>query len=65
MMKPLGHWARAAKNTGQGRVDALPFVEQLLENYFAVRRQAVEALVALLFFAPFAGEQALCFDPSQ
>ena len=42
-----------------GAVDGCPLDEQLLEGGGAVGREAVEALVALFFLAPFAGQQAL------
>ena len=43
----------------QGRVNLLPLGEQLLENERALFGDSIEALVALVFFAPLALEQAL------
>src|ERR1700729_2428553 len=53
------------KNSIQRYVDAFPFVQQLLENLLADRRQAIEALVALIFFAPLTYQQALGFQAAQ
>ena len=39
--------------------------EQLGEDLLAVAGEAVKPLVALVFFAPFAGEQALGFEAAQ
>ena len=39
--------------------------EQLGENLLAVAGEAVEALVALVFFAPFAGQQPCVFKAAQ
>jgi hypothetical protein len=49
----------------QGRVDAFPFREELLEHGFAVRGEDVKALVALVFFAPLADEEALGLETAQ
>ena len=43
----------------------MPFFEQLAEDLFAIRREPVETLVALLFFAPLAREQSLRFEPAK
>jgi len=50
---------------GNGSVHGLPFFEQRGENGFAAGREAIEALVALVFLAPLAGEQALGFKAAQ
>jgi hypothetical protein len=49
----------------EGSVDALPLDKKLLENFFAVFRENVEALVAFVFLAPFADEQPLRFEPAK
>ena len=46
-------------------VDDVPFGEELAEGGFALGGEAVEALVALIFFAPFAGEEALGFEAAE
>src|SRR4029077_2718726 len=43
----------------QGCIDALPFGEQLPKDLFACVGEDIEALVALVFFPPFADQQAL------
>jgi hypothetical protein len=48
-----------------GAVDGFPLYEELLERGGAGGREAVEALVALVLFAPFAEEQALGFKATQ
>src|ERR1700744_471099 len=49
----------------QGLVDGAPLAGQLAEQPRAVVGEAVEALVALVFLAPFAGEQPLALQPPQ
>src|SRR5215469_831660 len=53
------------KNLVQRRVDPLPLAEKLIQNLFAVCRQTVKALVALVLFAPLAHEQSLAFKPAE
>src|SRR5581483_11424667 len=53
------------KNPVDGCVDCAPLIEQLLQSRFAVGREPVEALVAFLFFAPFAQQQSLRFEPAK
>jgi hypothetical protein len=43
----------------------LPFGKQLLEDLFAYVGEDVEALVALVFFAPFTDQQALSFEAAE
>src|SRR6266478_2626559 len=52
-------------NPVQGRIDAFPFGEELLEHGFAIGGQDVKALVALVFLAPFSREQALRLQAAQ
>src|SRR6267143_805898 len=52
-------------NPLQRRIQAVPFLEQLLEDARPVLREAVKPFVALIFLAPFAFEQALGFQPPQ
>src|SRR5215471_15467119 len=49
----------------QRGIDALPLREQLFQDHFAVPGQPVKPLVALLFFAPFAEQQALALQSPQ
>ena len=46
-------------------VNALPLGEHLLENIGALGREKIEALLALVLFAPFADQQALRFQAAQ
>ena len=46
-------------------INALPLGEQLLENIGALGREKIEALLALVLFAPFAGEESLGLKPSE
>ena len=46
-------------------IEALPFRQELLEDLAAVRRQAVEALLAAAFLAPFAGQQLLGLEAAE
>ena len=48
-----------------GVVDGVPLGEELGEDGFAFRGEFVEALVALVFFAPLAGEEALGFETAE
>jgi len=48
-----------------GVVDAVPLGEELGEDGFAGEGELVEALVALVFFAPLAGEEALGFEAAE
>ena len=48
-----------------GVVDAVPLGEELGEDGFAFGGEPVEALVALVFFAPLAGEEALGFEAAE
>jgi hypothetical protein len=48
-----------------GCVDGLPLFQQPGQDLFAFRRESVEALVPLVFFAPLAYEQALGFKSAQ
>src|ERR1700693_4588237 len=50
---------RRLKNVFQRRVDTLPLDQQLFENQLSVGRETVETLVALVFLAPLADQQAL------
>src|SRR5260370_17526957 len=45
--------------------DALPLGEQLFQHQLAVARDFVETLVALVFFAPFAGQQPLALQAAK
>src|ERR1700688_262825 len=45
-----------------GGIHTSPLCEQLLEDLFARHGELIETLVTLLFFAPFAFEQALAFQ---
>ena len=49
----------------QGVVHRPPFALELPQRGFAIAREAVEALVALVFFAPDAGQQPLAVEPAQ
>ena len=49
----------------EGFVDAPPLDDEQRQHLQAHAREAVEALVALGFFAPLADEQALCFQPAE
>ena len=48
-----------------GRVDGLPLLEQLGKDLLAVAGEAIEPLVALVFFAPLAGQQPLRLQAAQ
>src|SRR5712664_4647735 len=48
-------------NPLQRRIQAVPFLEQLLEDARPVLREAVKPFIALVFLAPFALEQPLGF----
>jgi hypothetical protein len=48
-----------------GVVNGFPLYEQLFERGGADRREAVEALVALVLFAPFAEKEALGFESTE
>jgi hypothetical protein len=48
-----------------GVVDGVPLGEELVEDGFAFGRELVEALVALVFFAPLAGEELLGFEAAE
>ena len=48
-----------------GVVDAVPLGEELGEDGFAFGGELVEALVALVLFAPLAGEEALGFEAAK
>src|SRR6266851_2017045 len=52
-------------NPLQRRIQAVPFLEQLLEDARPVLRKAIKPFVALVFLAPFAFQQALGFQPTQ
>ncbi len=56
---------RIFKNAVDGCVDCLPLFEKFGEDQLAVRGEVVEALVALVFFAPLAYQQSLCFKAAQ
>ena len=43
----------------------MPLVQKPGENLLAIGRKAVEALVALVFFAPLAYQQPLRFEPAK
>ncbi len=43
----------------------MPLGEQLIQSLLALARDAVKTLLSLFFLAPFAGQQALAFQPSQ
>src|SRR6185369_17750499 len=45
--------------------DSLPLGDQLAEQSLALRREPVEALVALVFLAPRAGQKPLRLEPAQ
>jgi hypothetical protein len=49
----------------EGVVDGVPFGEELGEDGFAFGGEAVEAFVALVFFAPLAGEELLGFEAAE
>jgi hypothetical protein len=49
----------------EGVVDGGPLGEELGEGGLAIGGEAVEALVALVFFAPLAGEEALGFEAAE
>jgi hypothetical protein len=46
-------------------VDGVPLGEEESEGGFALRGKPIEALVALVFFAPLAGEEALGFEAAE
>jgi len=48
-----------------GVVDAVPLGEELGEDGFALGGELVEALVALVLFAPLAGEELLGFEAAE
>ena len=48
-----------------GCVDFLPLLEQMGQDLLAFGGEAIEALVAFLFFAPLAYEQALRLEAPQ
>jgi hypothetical protein len=48
-----------------GAVDEFPLCEELFERGGTGGREAIEALVALVLFAPFAEEQALGFKATE
>ena len=45
-----------------GCVDVLPLLKQMGQDLLAFGGEAIEALVAFLFFAPLADEEALGFE---
>jgi hypothetical protein len=49
----------------QRLVDGVPFGEEKGKGGFALGREPVEAFVALVFFAPLAGEEALGFETAE
>ncbi len=53
------------QNFVDGIVEGVPFGEELGEGGFAFRGEPVEALVALVFLAPLAGEQALGLEAAE
>ena len=48
-----------------GVVDGVPLGEELGEDGFAFGREFVETFVALVFFAPLAGEELLGFEAAE
>src|SRR5215469_541776 len=63
LLAALGRWL--LENAGDRGVDGVPLVQQSGENLFALRREAIEALVAFFLFAPFTEEQALGLEPAE
>jgi len=53
------------QNFVQGPVNRLPLNQQLSQHLFSLSGQAVEAFVALVLFAPHAGQQTLNLQPAQ
>ena len=47
------------------RMDAAPLLEKLLQDPSSRGRKAIEALVALVLFSPFANQQSLRFQPPE
>jgi hypothetical protein len=64
-MSLLGLGIRSVEYARDGGVDGVPLVEQASEDLFAIGREAVEALVAFVFFAPLAGEKSLGFEAAE
>jgi hypothetical protein len=56
---------RVVQNFVQRIVDGVPLGEEESEGGFALRGEVVEAFVALVFFAPLAGEEALGFEAAE
>src|SRR5580698_7911749 len=55
----------AAENAGDGGVDRLPLLQQLAKDPLSIAGEPVKPLVALVFLAPFAGQQPLRFQAPQ
>jgi hypothetical protein len=53
------------KDVGEGLVEGGPLGEEEGEEGFAGGGEGVEALIALVFFAPLAGEEALGFEAAK
>src|SRR4051812_14753397 len=53
------------ENAGEGGVDAAPLRLEQREDAAAVRGEAIEPFLPLVFFAPLAREQALALEPAE
>jgi len=53
------------QNLVYGCVDAAPLGEQLVQDFRAIGRQKVEALLAFVLLAPLAGQKALGFQAAE
>src|SRR6185312_9845704 len=60
-----GPTRKPSENPLERRVDAFPLGRELLQDQLAVGGQTIETLIALLFLAPFADQQALALQPAQ